>query len=94
MSISDRARLVGSSDATFREVNGEVVLLHLATSQYHILDETSTDMWKTLLTSASFGEALEAIHRAYDVDFDELRADLAHFVEELAERGLVSVESP
>ena len=49
MSVPDSARVLASDDAVVREVNGEAVLLHLTTSQYHVLDPTSTEMWHALL---------------------------------------------
>jgi hypothetical protein len=92
MPIADSTRVVASDDAVVREVNGEAVLLHLTTSQYHVLDAASTEMWRALLAAESFAVALDAIHGEFEVDRDRLRADLERFVDELAARGLVRVE--
>lgn len=92
MAISDSARVVASDDAVVREVNGEAVLLHLTTSQYHVLDATSTEMWHALLEADSFAAALDAIYDEFDVERPRLREDLEGFVRELAERGLVRVD--
>jgi hypothetical protein len=92
MTIADTTRVVASDDALVREVNGEAVLLHLTTSQYHVLDPTSTEMWHALLTAGSFAAAVEAIHAEFDVDEAALRTDLERFVQQLAERGLVRLE--
>lgn len=93
MPIADSTRVVASDDAVVREVNGEAVLLHLTTSQYHVLDATSTEMWRALLAAESFAVALDTIHGEFEVDRDRLRADLERFVDELAERGLVRIEA-
>ncbi len=93
MPIADSTRVVASEDAVVREVNGEAVLLHLTTSQYHVLDPTSTEMWRALLTAESFAVALDTIYKEFDVARVELRADLERFVHELVERGLVSLEA-
>ena len=93
MPIADSARVVASDDAVVREVNGEAVLLNLTTSQYHVLDATSTEMWHVLLAADSFAAARGAIHQEFAVDGARLRSDLEHFVEELAARGLVRVET-
>lgn len=93
MSLADSARVLASEDAVVREVNGEAVLLHLTTSQYHVLDATATEMWHALLAAESFGVALEAIYDEFEVDRGQLRMDLERFVEQLVERGLVRVES-
>lgn len=92
MPIDDQTRIVPSSDAVVREVNGEAVLLHLETSQYHTLDPISTEIWKCLLDAPSFASALNAVHATFDVELDRLRGDLDVFVEQLAERGLVTLE--
>ena len=93
MPIVDSTRVVASDDAVVREVNGEAVLLHLTTSEYHVLDATSTEMWHALLAADSFSIAVGRIHEEFDVDETELRADLERFVEQLVERGLVRLEA-
>jgi hypothetical protein len=92
MAIADTTRVVASDDALVREVNGEAVLLQLTTSQYHVLDPTSTEMWHALLTAGSFVAAVEAIRAEFDVEEAELRADLERFVQQLIDRGLVRLE--
>jgi hypothetical protein len=92
MAIADTTRIVPSDDALVREVNGEAVLLHLTTAQYHVLDPTSTEMWHVLLRARSFAAAVESIHAEFDVDQAELRADLERFVQQLVDRGLVRLE--
>jgi hypothetical protein len=92
MAIADTTRVVASDDALVREVNGEAVLLHLTTSQYHVLDPTSTEMWHALLTAGSFATAVETIRAEFDVEEAELRADLERFVQQLIDRGLVRLE--
>ena len=92
MPIADSSRVTPSADAVVREVNGEAVLLHLTTSQYHVLDPISTEMWRALLDATSFAIAVDVIHGEFDVDREQLRADLELFVEQLVERGLVRVD--
>jgi Coenzyme PQQ synthesis protein D (PqqD) len=92
MVIADTTRVVASDDALVREVNGEAVLLNLTTSQYHVLDPASTEMWHALLTAGSFAAAVEAIHADFDVERAVLRADLERFVQQLVDRGLVRLE--
>lgn len=93
MPIADSTRVVASDDAVVREVNGEAVLLHLTTSQYHVLDTTSTEMWHALLAAESFAAALGVIHDEFDVDREQLRADLERFVRELVDRDLVRLDA-
>ena len=81
-----------SSSAPIDVVLHVRTLLHLSTSQYHVLDPTSTEIRHALLRAGSFAAAVEAIHAEFDVDESKLRADLERFVQQLADRGLVRLE--
>jgi hypothetical protein len=74
-----------------RELQGEAVLLNLDSESYYGLDEVGTRMWSALTTHATAGAAFEALLAEYDVSPEELRVDLAGFVEELASAGLIRV---
>jgi hypothetical protein len=78
-------------DVLVRELDGESVLLNLATDSYFGLDTVGTDMWRALTTSGSIQEAYEALLADYDVEPDVLRRDLAEFVEKLVESELVGI---
>ncbi|MEO5618228.1 MAG: PqqD family protein [Candidatus Eisenbacteria bacterium] len=74
-----------------RQLGSESVLLNLDSESYFGLDEVGTRMWAALEQSASLQEAYEALVDEYDVDPKRLCADLAAFVEGLAQAGLVEV---
>ena len=91
MHLSDDARIAEQDDTVVREVSGEAVLLHLVTEEYYVLDEPSARMWRLLVESATFGDALRAIEDEFDVAPEVLRPDLERFVEDLVSAGLVTV---
>ena len=84
-------RVLASDDVLVRELQGESVLLDLASESYFGLDEVGTRMWEALTANDSFESAYQALLEAYDVPAEELRGDLERFVGELAESGLVDV---
>jgi hypothetical protein len=92
MRLGDEARIAERDDTVVREVNGEAVVLHLVTERYHVLDESSTRMWRALVESPTFADAVRTLGEEFDVEEDVLRRDLERFVGELVDAGLVAVE--
>jgi hypothetical protein len=92
MRLRDDARIAEQDDTVVREVNGEAVLLHLVSERYYVLDEPTTRMWRVLVESSTFADAVRALGDEFDVEVDVLRRDLERFVGELVDEGLVSVD--
>ncbi len=92
MAISFAQRVVVPGDVLVRELDGESVLLNLATDSYFGLDAVGTDMWRALIASDSIQAAYETILAEYDVAPETLRRDVAELVEKLAGNGLVQIE--
>jgi|SRR5690554_2081717 len=78
-----------SESTLVRELEGESVLLDLVSEQYFSLDEVGAAVLSTLLNASSMDEAVAALLLEYDVDADELRADIQELISALAEAGLI-----
>ena len=91
MSISFANKITVPSDVLVNEIDGESVLLSLATESYFGLDEAGTRMWSVLKTSDTIQAAYETLLAEYDVDADTLHRDLSNLIEKLIENGLVEV---
>ena len=89
MSLFDARQVIKAPDVLLQDLESEAVLLNLANGQYYGLDETSYDMYKTLLSSSSVQAAYESLCQAYEVKPDKLRADLDQFLKHLMENGLL-----
>lgn len=80
-----------------REIDDELVLLHLGRSFYFGLDPVGARMWGVLTAGRTITEAFEVLVAEFEVEPERLRADLDKLVAELAEHGLIaaslSVES-
>ena len=91
MSVSFSNKLTVPPDVLLNTVDGESVILSLATESYFGLDESGTRMWSALTTSDSIERAYETLLTEYDVEADVLRRDLSNLIEKLLEKGLVKI---
>ena len=72
-----------------RELDGEAVLLNLASEKYFGLDEVGTRMLAALTSGKTVEEACEALLEEYDADPGTLRSDLDRLVTKLLAKGLI-----
>ena len=89
MPLFDARQVIKAPDVLLQDLEGEAVLLNLANGQYYGLDETSYDMYQTLLSSSSVQAAYETLCHEYEVNPDQLSADLDQFLKHLLENGLL-----
>ena len=78
-------------DVVFRELEGEMVLLNLATGVYFGLDPVGTRIWSLIEARRSADEIVNTLTAEYEVDADTLVADLARFLDTLRDNALVDV---
>lgn len=76
-----------------RELAGESVLLNLNTESYFGLDEVGTRMWTALSESPSVAHAFDTLMAEYEVEPEQLRVDLAAYVQQLVDLGLLRVNA-
>ena len=91
MTISLSMRVSAVPDTLIQELDGESVLLNLASERYFGLDEVGTRMWQVLTTKSTIQAAHEALLSEYQVEGEVLRHDLLELVEKLVAHGLVAV---
>lgn len=84
-------RVVVAPTVLAKRVGAETVLLNQADERYYGLDEVATIMWEALLEAPTVGQACERLLAEYEVDPERLRSDVAQFVEQLLEHGLVQL---
>ncbi|MEO6391311.1 MAG: PqqD family protein [Pyrinomonadaceae bacterium] len=93
MSISFANQVAVKPDTLINVISGESVLLNLSSDSYFGLDEVGTDMWRHLTAEASIEAAYEKLLAEYEVDAQQLRIDLAAFVEKLVDNKLVELRA-
>ena len=79
-------------DVIFRELQGEAVILNLASSTYFGLDHVGTRIWQLCETQGSLRAVWESMQQEFDASDDTLRTDLLAFVDELLANGLLAVQ--
>ena len=86
-------RVVPSSDVLFRELDGEAVMLDLKSERYYGLDEVGTRIWQLVEEHGDVQAVIEQMLLEYEVEEDQLRADLKDLFASLMEAGLIVSES-
>lgn len=87
VSLDQRVRI--SEDVVFRELEGETVLLNLASGTYFGLDAVGTRLWQLLGEHQTLQPVFDHMLEEFDVDADTLRADIVALVERLSANGLL-----
>ena len=80
------------NDVVFRELQGEAVILNLASSMYFGLDAVGTRVWQLCEAHGSLRSVLEAMQQEFEASGETLRVDLLAFVDELLTKGLLTIQ--
>jgi hypothetical protein len=80
-------------DVLMRELDGESVILDLATENYYGLDDVGTRMWQALSNSDTIQEAYDTLLLEYDVEPKQLQQDMQELVTQLVANGLLQIEA-
>ncbi|MDH5523382.1 MAG: PqqD family peptide modification chaperone [Desulfobulbaceae bacterium] len=73
------------------ELEGEVVLLDLASNNFVGLDAVGSAIWQLLEQPISFHNLCQRLMAKYNVTEDVCRADVLSFLKELGESNLITV---
>jgi len=78
------------ADTVFaQEVDNEMVILDTASEEYFGLDAMGAVIWQYLSMSGSLQEVYDTMREEYEVDDEQLEADICRFVQELVDANLV-----
>jgi hypothetical protein len=77
-------------DVVYRELNGEIVLVHLGTDNIYALNETGALFWELLAGGSDRAAIRERLLREFAVEPSELDVEIDALVAELALAGLVT----
>ena len=91
MDIDWSQRVGPGADVLFQELNGESVLLNLASEKYFGLDEVGTRVWQLLANDVALETIVRLLLEEYDVTEAQLRHDVAKLVAELRHEHLIKV---
>lgn len=91
-SVTLSSRMVVPDEVLFQEMNGEAVILDLASERYFGLDTVGTRFWELLSDDPSLQAAFDALSQEYDVAPERLQGDLLALADALLEAGLLRLE--
>lgn len=83
-------RFVPSPDALARELNGEVLILDLRSSQYFGLTGTGARIWQLVEAGEDTGRIIATLLREFEADEQMVADDVDRLLGELVERGLLT----
>jgi ornithine carbamoyltransferase len=81
-----------SKDVLAQELDGETVLLDLASESYFGLDEVSTRVWQMLNEGQGRDDFIETLSKEYEVRREVLAKDIDELLARLDEAGLIRIE--
>ena len=86
-------QVLPSNHVLSQVVAGEAVLLDLNSERYFGLDEIGSQVWRSIDEGTGLEGAVEAIAREFETDEGTLRSDIGRLVEQMADEGLVTLET-
>ena len=91
-SIAKEHRLAANPDVVSRKIQGEEVLLQLATGKYFGLDEVGTAAWASIVENGkTLEEAANELAGEYLADQETILSDLLSLASEMKRAELVSI---
>jgi hypothetical protein len=79
-----------AADVVFRELNGEIVLVHLGTDRIYALNETGARFWELLVTRADLGTIRSRLLAEFEISPADLDREISALLDELHREGLVT----
>ncbi len=85
------ARVRVAEDVISRVLEGEAVILGLATGTYFGLDPVGTRIWQLIEQQGSVQAILAGLLEEYDVDSQQCERDVFRLLHELQSQGLITI---
>ena len=78
-----------SPNVVFRDLDGEAVLLDLASGTYFGLNEVGTRVWQLVADGRDEGQIVATLAAEYDADAAVIASDVARLLGDLRSRRLI-----
>jgi len=76
-------------EVTWRDVNGELVVLRLTSGEYYSFNSIGRLTWMNITEGKSIAEVVDAIAAEYEVSHEQAESDVHSFVEGLLTNDLL-----
>lgn len=87
--MTAQARFARDPEVVGKVIDGEAIIINLATGMYYSADEVGGLIWTLFETGHSVDEAAAHVAARYQVEADQARADIERIALRLVEEGLV-----
>ena len=88
--VTESSSIRIKDDVVYREIDGNVVALSLATGEYVGFDPIGSQIWRLIDRLGSLALVREELLKEYDLDENACQAELDIFVTMLQTKGLVA----
>jgi hypothetical protein len=78
-----------SPDVVFRDLDGEAVILDLASGTYFGLNDVGTRVWQLVEFGKDAAEIVDVVASEYDADRETIARDVGRLLDQLASRRLI-----
>ena len=89
--IETNTVVVRAEEPVFTELDGETVLLNVATSAYHGLDEIGTRIWALIEKPLLISEMCGILQEEFDVEPEQCEKDVLVLLQQLKEADLLRI---
>ncbi len=86
------ARLMRRTDLVAAEMDGDTVMLDVATGKYYKLTGPGGDIWNLIENYINVYEVVDELLKKYDVSRDACEIQTLAFLEDLYSRGALIIE--
>jgi hypothetical protein len=92
--VSSQSRLkVNVSDIAAKVIDGEAILINVASGMYYSMDNAGAVVWELIQEGHSLAQISECIAARYDAPLETVRADIERLGDELLERNIVALDT-
>jgi hypothetical protein len=89
--VPDQRYQINEIDIAASVIEGEAVMINLATGVYYSMEETGAYVWELLEKHHNIVEIANELSRNYQVSSDEAEKDLSDLIKELINENLILV---
>ena len=82
--------IVISKDLTWRDLDGELVVLNSKNGDYHTFNPVGRSIWLSLAEHKTMDDIQTLVTNEFDIDSQRALDDIQNFIQDLTQRGLLS----
>jgi PqqD family protein of HPr-rel-A system len=80
-----------ADELPFRALGAETVVVNTRSREVHVLNGTGAHIWNLLVEARSLPDLMVALETEFELDAAAARSEVASFVADLVDKGLVTV---